>query len=201
MLLYVNEVFSSRVYQMDDYSLANDLLASWASLFHTLIAGTLSYVGLIIWLRVSGKRTLSKWNSFDFVVTIALGSILASALLTKSVSLVQTMVAIGLLVIFQFVLTWLSVRSSIVQNLIKAKPTLLFFKGEFLERWLKKERVAKGEVLAAIRLSGGSSLNDIGAVVLETDGSFSVIKNLNVKEANALRDVQGFREKASSGSA
>ena len=201
MLLYVNEVFSSRVYQMDDYSLANDLLASWASLFHTLIAGTLSYVGLIIWLRVSGKRTLSKWNSFDFVVTIALGSILASALLTKSVSLVQTMVAIGLLVIFQFVITWLSVRSSIVQNLIKAKPTLLFFKGEFLERWLKKERVAKGEVLAAIRLSGGSSLNDIGAVVLETDGSFSVIKDLNVNEADALRDVQGFREKALSGDA
>lgn len=186
---------------MVDYSLTNDLLASWASLFHTLIAGTLSYVGLIVWLRISGKRTLSKWNAFDFVVTIALGSILASALLTKSVSLVQTMVAIGLLVVFQFVLTWLSVRSDIVQNLIKAKPTLLFFKGEFLEHWLKQERVAKGEVLAAIRLSGGSNLNDIGAVVLETDGSFSVIKDLNANESSALRDVQGFREKALSGNA
>lgn len=186
---------------MNDYSLAQDLLANWESLFHTLIAGTLSYFGLIVWLRVSGKRTLSKWNSFDFVVTIALGSILASALLTKSVSLVQTMAAIGLLVCFQFILTWLAVRSSIVQNLIKAKPTLLFFEGEFIEHWLKQERVAKGEVLAAIRLSGGSNLNDIGAVVLETDGSFSVIKNLNVSEASALRDVQGFREKSLSGNA
>lgn len=186
---------------MANYSLANDLLAGWASLFHTLIAGTLSYIGLIVWLRISGKRTLSKWNAFDFVVTIALGSILASALLTKSVSLVQTMVAIGLLVIFQFILTWLSVRSDIVQNLIKARPSLLFFKGEFLEHSLKQERVAKGEVLAAIRLSGGSNLNDIGAVVLETDGSFSVIKDLNANESSALRDVQGFREKALSGNA
>ncbi len=196
MSIYVKGVFSSRAY-MDDYSLTQDLLASWASLFHTLITGTLSYIGLIIWLRVSGKRTLSKWNSFDFVVTIALGSILASALLTKSVSLVQTMVAIGLLVGFQFILTWLSVRSSIVQTLIKAKPTLLFFKGEFIEHLIKQERVAKGEVLAAIRVRGGSNLNDIGAVVLETDGTFSVIKDLDVNEANALRDVQGFREKAS----
>ena len=186
---------------MEDYSLTKDLLASWPSLFHTLVAGTLSYIGLIVWLRVSGKRTLSKWNAFDFVVTIAMGSILASALLTKSVSLVQTMVAIGLLVAFQFILTWLSVRSGIVQALIKAKPTLLFFKGEFIEQRLKQERVAKGEVLAAIRLSGGGNLNDIAAVVLETDGSFSVIKDLDVNEANALRDVEGFREKASFGNA
>ncbi|MEO1764122.1 MAG: DUF421 domain-containing protein, partial [Cyanobacteria bacterium J06629_18] len=51
---------------------------SWDTLQHTLIVGTLGYVATIILLRVSGKRTLSKWNSFDFIVTIAFGSILAS---------------------------------------------------------------------------------------------------------------------------
>ncbi|MGB3787260.1 MAG: YetF domain-containing protein [Phormidesmis sp.] len=181
---------------MEDYSLVEDIAANWESIAHTLIAGTLSYFGLIVWLRVSGKRTLSKWNSFDFVVTIALGSLLASVLLTKSVSFVQTMLAVGLLVVFQFVLTWLSVRSSLIQNLIKAKPTLLFFKGEFIESLRMQERVAKGEILAAIRLSGGSSLADIDAVILETDGSFSVIKDLDITQATALRDVQGFKERA-----
>ena len=179
-----------------DYSLISDLTSGWSRLLHTLISGTLSYIGLIIWLRISGKRTLSKWNSFDFVVTIALGSILAGALLTPDVSLAQTMLAIGLLVLFQFVLTWLSVRSGAVQNLIKAKPTLLFFKGNFLEEWLNHERVAKGEVLAAIRCNGGSNLADVDAVVLETDGSFSVIDSLDVTAATALRDVQGFRQRA-----
>ncbi len=178
---------------MGSYSLINDVMATWPSIAHTIVAGTLSYFGLIIWLRVSGKRTLSKWNSFDFVVTIALGSILASVLLTKSVSFVQTMVAIGLLVLFQFSLTWLAVRSDAVQNLIKAKPTLLFFKGDFVEQGRMQERVAKGEILAAIRLSGGSCLEDIDAVILETDGSFSVIKELEVTKATALRDVQGFK--------
>lgn len=180
---------------MEDYSLTTDLLANWESFFHTIITGTLSYFGLIVWLRISGKRTLSKWNSFDFVVTIAFGSILASALLTKSTSFVQTMVAIGLLVGYQFLLTWLAVRSRVIQDLIKAEPTLLFFEGEFVEHWLKKERVAKGEVLAAIRLSGGSNLNDIAAVILETDGSFSVIKDMDVNEASALRDVKGFNKR------
>jgi len=181
---------------MDNYSLSQDVLSSWERLSHTLLVGTLAYGGLILWLRVSGKRTLSKWNSFDFVVTIAFGSILASALLTTDVSLIQAMVAIGLLVIFQFILTWLSVRSNIVQNLIKAKPTLLFFKGNFIEEWLIRERVAKGEVLAAIRLSGNSSLDNIDPVILETNGSFSVIKKLDTATASALRDVQGFKERA-----
>ncbi len=178
---------------MEDYSLFEDIIANWESITHTLVAGTLSYIGLIAWLRVSGKRTLSKWNSFDFIVTIALGSLLASVLLTKSVSFVQTMVAVGLLVVFQFVLTWLSVRSGMVQNLIKGKPTLLLFKGEFIESLRMQERVAKGEILSAIRLSGGSSLEDIDAVILETDGSFSVIKDLDITNATALRDVQGFK--------
>lgn len=177
-----------------DYSLVSDLTSDWSRLLHTVIVGTLAYAGLIVWLRVSGKRTLSKWNAFDFIVTIALGSMLASALLTPDVSFSQAMVAVGLLVSYQFLLTWLSVRSGVVQNLIKARPTLLFFKGDFLEPMLKHERVAEGEVLAAIRLSGKSHLADIDAVVLETDGSFSVIENVEITAASALKDVKGFRD-------
>ncbi|MGB3308285.1 MAG: YetF domain-containing protein [Nodosilinea sp.] len=178
-----------------DYSLAKDLFGSWNAVLHTLIVGTLSYIGLIGLLRVSGKRTLSKWNAFDFVVTIAFGSILASALLTGSTSFVQAMLAIGLLVGLQYLLTWLSVRTDQVQSLVKAEPTLLLFEGSMLESTLKKERVAKGEVLAAIRLSGHSRVEDIGAVVLETDGSFSVIAEVDPHRASALKDVEGFADK------
>ena len=179
-----------------DYSLTQDLLGSGPQLLHTLIVGTLSYFGTILWLRISGKRTLSKWNSFDFIVTIAMGSILASAILSKSTSLAQAMVGFGLLVFFQFLLTWLSVRTQAVQNLIKAEPTLLLFKGRMLDDVLKKQRIAKGEVLAAIRVNGSSSIEEIDAVVLETDGAFSVIPNLNIETASAFRDVSGFKEQA-----
>lgn len=167
-------------------------------MLHTLIVGTLAYFGMIVWLRVSGKRTLSKWNSFDFIVTIALGSILASATLSKSTSFLQSVVSVGLLVGLQFLITWVSVHTSAVQALIKSEPTLLLFKGKFIESALKSERVAKGEVLAAIRLSGNDSLENIDAVVLETEGSFSVIKSVDIRSASAFRDVRGFKEQASS---
>lgn len=180
-----------------NYSLVNDLFGSWEAILHTLITGTLTYFGLIVWLRISGKRTLSKWNSFDFVVTVAFGSVLASALLTSSTSFVQAMVGVGLLVGFQYLLTWLSVRTATVQRLIKAEPTLLLFKGEMLDTTLKKKRIAKGEVLAAIRTNGHGQVEAIDAVVLETDGSVSVIPTL--KSGSALKDVEGFSERFSLG--
>lgn len=161
------------------------------NLQHTLLVGTLGYIGVIFLLRSSGKRTLSKWNSFDFVVTIAFGSILASMMLTKSTSLAQGLLAFAMLVLFQFGLTWISAHSSMVQHLIKAEPSLLLFQGQFQTNVMKQERVAEGEILSALRESGVSEIEQVAAVILETDGSFSVIQSLG--SGSALRDVKGFR--------
>nr|AVH79514.1 hypothetical protein [Synechococcus sp. PCC 9341] len=166
-------------------------------LFNTAIVGIFAYIGVIILLRISGKRTLSKWNSFDFVVTIAFGSILAAMLLSSNTSLAQGLVGFGLLVLFQYLLTWIAARSSIVQQLIKAKPTLLLYQGKMLDSTIKNERVSEGEILAAIRASGISSVEDVEAVVLETDGSFSVIKEKPSNSDSAFKDVQGYNSNLS----
>lgn len=156
------------------------------------IVGTITYIAIIILLRVSGKRTLSKWNSFDFVVTIAFGSILASALLSTSDVFGKGILAFALLVLFQFVITWISVRSSAIQKLIKSEPSLLLCRGEMRYDTMKQQRIAEGEILAALRNSGISAIEDADAVILETDGSFSVIQNIDNSSASALRDVREF---------
>ncbi|MBV6624519.1 MAG: DUF421 domain-containing protein [Rivularia sp. (in: Bacteria)] len=165
---------------------------NWESLQHTLVVGTLGYIAMIFLLRISGKRTLSKWNSFDFIVTIAFGSILASILLSTNTSLAQGILAIALLVFFQFIITWISVRSNIFRGWVKAEPTLLLFRGEFQHHAMRHQRVTEGEVLAALRENGMGALEDAEAVILETDGSFSVIKKLENSSASALVDVKGY---------
>ncbi len=157
-----------------------------------LITSPIAYVAIIIMLRVSGKRTLSKWNSFDFVVTIAFGSVLASILISTKVNFVKGILAFALLVLFQYVVTWISVRSSIIQKLIKAEPAMLLYRGEMQHEVMKQERITEGEILAALRSNGLSAIEDADAVILETDGSFSVIQNLNDSSASALKDVREF---------
>jgi uncharacterized membrane protein YcaP (DUF421 family) len=154
-----------------------------------LIVGILAYGALIVLLLASGKRTLSKWNSFDFVVTIALGSTLATVIMSKDVSFTEGIFALVLLIGLQFIITWLSVRSNWVEKLIKAEPTLLLDKGEFLRDAMRRQRVAEGEILMAIRNKGAATIEEVEAVVLETDGSFSVIKKSKTDSRTALSDV------------
>lgn len=157
--------------------MTNVLYSDAAALARTALIGVLAYAALITILRASGKRTLSKMNAFDFVVTVALGSTLATILLNQSVTLAQGALALGLLVALQFALTWTSVRVAWVRRIVTGEPTLLAREGRCLPQALRDARVTEDEVLAAVRGAGLAALADAQAVVLETDGSFSVIRS------------------------
>lgn len=164
---------------------------SWDSLIHVFFKAILIYVAVIISLQISGKRTLSKWNAFDFVMTVALGSILATVILSKQVAIIEGILGFLMLVTLQYLITKLSVRSPFFRDLVKGDPTLLFDRGEFLDDALDSQRVTKSEVRAAIRESGILSLEDVEAVVLETDGSFSVMGKSKNSSRTSLEDVKG----------
>ncbi|CAN5634407.1 DUF421 domain-containing protein [soil metagenome] len=165
----------------------------WITLGRTALVGTLAYLSLVLLLRVSGKRTLSQMNAFDFIVTVALGSTLATVLLSSSVSLARGVLAFAVLIFLQFIITWLSVRSPAVRNLIKAEPTLLVHKGAFLTGAMKQERVTQEEVRAALRAQGIAAVEEVEAVVLETESSFSVVMQPSGESDSALADVSDQR--------
>ena len=158
----------------------------WTSVMRVVVVGALAYIGLILMLRVSGKRTLSKMNAFDLIVTVALGSTLATVLLSKDVALAEGLTAFALLIALQYVITWLSARSPFIENLVKAEPSLLLYEGEFLESRMRQQRVTHSEIHAAVRAQGFASLEDVAAVVQETDGSMSVMKKSGAPSMTAL---------------
>lgn len=166
-----------------------------SSFTRLLIVGPLAYILVILVLRVSGKRSLSKMNSFDFIVTVSLGSILASILTNENLALLDGILAFSLLLFLQYLTSWLSVRSDFVNSLVKATPRLLFYNGRFDEWSLKKERVSKNEILQAVRSEGHALLDDVQAVVLETDGTFSIIEKTEIDEEAlmSLEDVESHK--------
>jgi uncharacterized membrane protein YcaP (DUF421 family) len=135
----------------------------------------LAYGSLVVLLRASGNRTLSKMNAFDFVVTVALGSALASSLLSDRVTVAQVALAFAVLIGLQLLITWSSSRAAWVKRLVTGEPSLLLYQGEILPTALRRSRVTPDEVAAAVRSAGLARPEEAGAVVLETDGSFSVV--------------------------
>lgn len=151
------------------------ILTSWQDILRLTLTGVLAYGGLIAILRLSGKRTLSKLSAFDFVVTVALGSSLATILLSRSTPLLEGIAGVALLVGLQFAISWLSARWRPLRSWIKSEPVFVFRQGRFLEAAMKAERLARDDVLAAIRKAGVADCDDVLAVILEPDGTLSVV--------------------------
>lgn len=149
---------------------------SWGDLGRVLVVGALAYVALVLLLRLSGNRTLSKLNAFDLVVTVSLGSTLATVLLSKEVSLAEGVLAFAVLIGLQFLVTWTSVRSTGFSSLVKSEPVLLLHHGRFLPQAMRRARIVEEEVLAALRSQGVMRHEEVEAVVLETDGSLTVLR-------------------------
>lgn len=158
------------------------------SIGRTLGMCTLGYFALVIFLRISGNRTLSKMNSFDFVITVAFGSALGSGSLQKSIGIYDLMALFLCLIILQFIVTFISVRSDTFEKLIKATPILLFERGEFLTQAMRKARVTKKEVYAAAREQGHLDLIKIDKVYLESNAEISCTINHQTQEQQQERD-------------
>ena len=134
-----------------------------------------AYLWLIVVLRVSGKRSLSKLNAFDFAFTVAFGSALATIIISRDIGLVRGATALAMLALLQWGLSKLSLHSAWLRRLVRSEPRLLLENGRIIRSAMHDERVTEDELAEAVRSHGFARFEQLAAVVLETDGSFSVI--------------------------
>lgn len=162
--------------------------STWSDLARILLVGAAAYVTLVVILRTSGKRILAKLNAFDLVVTVALGSTLATIFLDTNVTWSQGAVALTTLALLQFLIASLTTRFG-GRAVVTATPTLLVQHGQILGSALRAQRVTEAEIWQAVRSSGVGDIGMIAAAVLETDGTISVVTQQRAGSGSALSDV------------
>lgn len=168
-------------------------------MFQALVKTAVAYTAMVAVLRVSGKRTLSKLDAFDLVVTVALGSVLASMALSSEVSLSEGLVVIVVLAGAQYAVTTASVRWSSMRSVIRSEPVLVVDHGQLIDAALATTRLTPDEAFQqAVRSSGIGDLEKVAAAVLETDGSLSVIPTEQCHTRTALQDLPGDRHSSRS---
>lgn len=169
------------------------LVDSAAVLSRTALTAVLSYLALVGLLRITGKRTVSKWNAFDLIITVVIGSMLATTILARDVSIPQGLVGLSVLILLQLGVTWASVRFDWIESLIKARPTLLVCDGLLIDDAMRSQRVPLEEIKAAVRRAGRAGIENVSAAVLETDGSISIIGDVESGRDWALRGIEGWK--------
>ncbi len=165
-----------------------------SGLLRVLVVAPLAYVALVALLRVSGKRTLAQLNAFDFIVTVALGSTLATIALSSTVAWTEGALTLALLVGLQYAVAWLATRSGWARRAVTSEPTLLVRDGRPVADALHRERISEQSLHQAVRSAGAGGLELVAAVVLETNGTLSVVTRDQRGSGSALDGVTGWRE-------
>ncbi len=160
-----------------------------SGLVRVLVVGTLAYAWLLTVIRLTGKRTLAQLDAFDLLVSVALGSTLATVLLSRDVALAEGAVALLLLCVLQLVVGVLTARFTWARRIGTARPTLLARDGLVLDEALRAQRISRDSLLQVLRMHGVGGLEQVAAVVLETNGRFSVITTSQRGSGSTLLDV------------
>jgi len=158
--------------------------ASSTSLLAICLTAIGIYLAIILFTRIAGKRSFSKMSSFDFAMTVAIGSILASTILSKSVSLLQGIVGLAAVYVLQITAAMLR-RYKFIQKAIDNKPLLLMFGQQILHENLKKARVTESDLKGKLREANVIQLSQVKAVIFESTGDISV---LHASEEMKLED-------------
>lgn len=169
------------------------LFNGWKPLLHIALTGVIGYAALVLFLRLSGKRTLSRMNAYDMVMTMALGSVLTKAMLSADQSLSETVFAIALLIFLQFAVSFAAFRWSWAAFLATPKPSVLFHDGLFVQSALKAERVRRSEIEDAVKEKGMSDMTGVDAVILGANGELSVLAKHNAAALTTTTHKEGLR--------
>ena len=133
------------------------------------------YVLIVTVTKVSGKRSTSQLNNFDWIVTVMIGSLGASTILLKDIPFVEGVSSILVLYLLQFVVTKYAAISPQFSNFILSEPRIVFYQGQFLPDAMRDERLTRQEIECAMRTEGINSFDDVEAIVFESDAKLTVI--------------------------
>ncbi|WP_201584786.1 DUF421 domain-containing protein [Psychrobacter sp. HII-4] len=140
-----------------------------------VLTSVMVYVLIVLVTKVSGKRSTSQLNNFDWVVTVMIGSLGASTILLKDVPFIEGVSSILVLYLLQFLVTKYASVSPQFSNFILSEPRIVFYQGQFLPDAMRSERLTRQEIECAMRSQGINSFDDVEAVVFESDAKLTII--------------------------
>lgn len=161
-------------------------------LLAVFLAALLIYLSTIILTRLFGKRSFAKMSSFDFAMTVAIGALIGSTILSPTVSLYQGITGLASLYFLQHLIGFLR-RYKTIDFLVTNSPIILMRGTKVLDENLKKAQITEKDLQATLRKANITDRSQVLAVIFETSGDVSV---LHSDKVNKIEDwlLEGINE-------
>ena len=133
------------------------------------------YLALLFGFRVFGKREVGQMTLFDLVVVLLVANAVQPAMTGPDASITGGLIIIATLLLLNYAISFVRVRVPWFNKLVEPSPVVVAKNGKWLQGILKKQELTDEEALAALREHGLESVSETKEVVLEADGSLSVV--------------------------
>lgn len=157
-----------------------------------VVASTvLTYATIILYVRISGLRSFAKLSAFEFASTLAVGSILASAATSKSVTVVMAATAVGTLFLFDHLISVGRRRFGL--GVVDNEPLLLVRNGAIIGPAMRRTQMTEDDLRGKLREANVLQLSSVRAVIMETTGDVTVLHGDDEVDEDLLSDVVDLR--------
>jgi uncharacterized membrane protein YcaP (DUF421 family) len=150
----------------------------------------LVYLGVLVGLRLMGKRELAQMTVFDLVMILLIANAIQNAMTGPDFSVQGGLIAAAVLLIVNRLVAWLRIHSGVWGRLIEGSPTVLVQDGKYLDTALRKEELEHSQVEMAMREHGIDDVRTVKLAVLEIDGSISIVP----RDATVIRTRKRVRQ-------
>lgn len=155
-------------------------MSSWISTsFSAVLMVALSaagiYLALMILTRLVGLRSFAKLSSFDFAVTVAIGSAVATTIMTDDPPLLQATVGLASLYGLQALVAVARERWPAARRVMDNEPILLMDGDRVLWDNMRVAHVTEDDLRGKLREANVLHPREIRAVVMESTGDVSVL--------------------------
>ena len=160
-------------------------------LLMVLLSGLGIYAALLLFTRLSGLRSFSKMSTFDFAITVAFGTILASTLLVRDPPLLTGVFGLAVLFGIQYAVSRARCLHNTATEVIDNEPLLVMAGEEVLSDHLEEARMTEADLRSKLRVAGVTHPSQVLAVVIETTGDVSVLKTSERVDPWLFEKVRG----------
>lgn len=162
------------------------LWTGWTPLLQAAVMATVGYLVLVLLLRGTGPRTMSKMTPLDFVIAVTLGSAFGRMITAEKSTVSQLIAVLVLLVALQWALAWLRSHSTGFRRLLDHPPVVLYEDGRMRDRALRRHRLIENDVHEAVRGAGKGSLEEVHTVLLLREGTLGVIGREDIGDGSSV---------------
>lgn len=149
------------------------------------------YFIVLLAIRVMGKRELAQLSPFDFVISIIIAELAALPMEEKNIPLWEVIIPLGVLVILEIALSFITLKSERARGWIYGFPTVVIIDGVILDNNMRKLRYNINDLLAQLRDRGVFDVTDVQCAIMEVSGTLSVI--LNSSKGDVTTNDLGLR--------